>query len=181
MIEDTILAIYLLDGGVTPQEDKKAKRKLEPLIERFFDVKLPTFKELTGGKGGFADLPIAAGSPYACKDADYALRLWHLLSPRLKAEHLQSVYEADRALVYPIVRIKRAGILADVATLRTLSAEFSQAVDDCFAKLQAIEPEINPASHRQLRALLYDKLGLPSTRQTKKGAARSTDKIPWRI
>ena len=100
------------------------------------------------------------------------LRLWHVLKPRMAAEHITTVYETlERPLVPVLARMERRGISIDRQVLSRLSGEFAQRAGrrsrPRSSKL-AGEP-LNPGSPKQLGDILFGKMGLPGGTKTKTG------------
>ena len=100
------------------------------------------------------------------------LRLWHVLKPRMAAEHMTSVYETlERPLLPVLARMERRGISIDRQVLSRLSGEFAQRAGALEAEIQTLAGEpLNPGSTKQLGDFLFGKLGLPGGNKTKTGA-----------
>jgi len=63
---------------------------------------------------------------YAAEDADFTLRLWHVLKPRVGTEHLLNLYERiERPMVRATALMETAGVKIDEKALRGLSADFT--------------------------------------------------------
>ncbi len=167
-IDDTMLISYALDSGMNGHG-------MDELSQVHLDHKPISFKEVAGkGKQAvtFDLVAVDAATRYAAEDADVTLRLWHLLKPRLAAEHKATVYETlERPLVPVLVAMEREGVLVDRAVLARLSGEFAQAAE-------AIEKEVhklaggpfNIGSPKQLGDILFGQMGLSGGRKTPTGA-----------
>src|SRR5262249_15316008 len=122
-IDDTMLMSYVLDAG-------RGDHGMDPLAERFLGHRTIYYGEVAGtGKShvGLANVAIEKATEYAAEDADVTLRLWHLLKPRLVAEHMVTVYETlERPLVPVLARMERRGISIDRQVLARLSGDFAQ-------------------------------------------------------
>lgn len=133
------------------------------------------FAEVAGsGKNQitFDRVPLDQACAYAAEDADYTLRLWHILKPRLITQQVTTVYErTERPLVPVVAAMETAGIMVDPAVLRGLSQDFAK-------RMGALEQEIhrlagqsfNVASPKQLGEVLFGALGLPGGVRGKNGA-----------
>ncbi|MBC8130225.1 MAG: DNA polymerase I, partial [Rhizobiaceae bacterium] len=168
-IDDTMLISYALDASSSLQG-----HGLDELSERFLGHTPITFKEVCGsGKGAksIAACPIAKVTEYAAEDADVALRLWHVLKPRLVAEGMISVYERlERPLVPVLARMEERGIRTDRQILSRLSGRFAQKAAGLEAEIAEMAGEaFNPGSPKQLGDILFGKLGLPGGKKTKTG------------
>ena len=166
--DDTMLMSYVLDAG-------RSSHGMDPLSERYLNHKPIPFSEVAGtGKSQvtFDCVTIEKASEYAAEDADVTLRLWHVLKPRLAAEHMSSVYETlERPLVNVLARMERRGISIDRQVLSRLSGEFAQRDAGLEAEIQELAGQpVNPGSPKQLGDVLFGKLGLPGGTKTKTGA-----------
>jgi DNA polymerase I len=165
--DDTMLMSYVVDAG-------RANHGLEALTNRYFDHATVDFGELTGsGKSRitFDCVQIDKAAQYAAERADMAMRLWHVLKPRMAAEHTATVYETlERPLVPVLARMERRGISIDRQVLSRLSGEFAQRAGALEAEIQTLAGEpLNPGSPKQLGDILFGKLGLPGGTKTKTG------------
>ena len=165
--DDTMLMSYVLDAG-------RYGHALEPLANRYFDHATIDLNAITGsGKSRitFDCVPIDKATEYAAEDADMAVRLWHVLKPRMAAEHTATVYETlERPLVPVLARMERRGISIDRQVLSRLSGEFAQRAGALEAEIQELAGEpLNPGSPKQLGDILFGKLQLPGGTKTKTG------------
>jgi DNA polymerase I len=166
--DDTMLMSYVLDAG-------RSDHGIDPLATRYFDHSTIDYNEITGSgrsKLTFDCVEVEKAAEYAAEDADAALRLWHVLKPRLVAEHVSSVYETlERSLVPVLARMERRGISIDRDALAQLSHEFGRKAVALESEIQALVGEpLNPGSTKQLAEILFGKLGLPGGIKTKTGA-----------
>ena len=136
--------------------------------------------ETVRGKGAkapdFDRLPPDAVLAYACERADLPLQAAEPLTTRLDGARLTTVYrELEDPLIPVLVHIERAGVRVDVDAL----VEQSRQMDGELSRLQAeiftlAGEEFNINSPRQLSAILFEKLGLPTRKKTGKTRAAST-------
>ena len=166
--DDTMLMSYALDAGLHGHG-------MDELSELHLGHKPIPYSEVAGsGKAQvtFDQVPVDKAVAYAAEDADVTLRLFHVLRPRLVAEHRVTVYETlERPLVPVLVDMERAGIKVDRNVLARLSGDFAQ-------KMAQYEEEIyelaghrfNIGSPKQLGEILYDKMGHEGGKKTKTGA-----------
>lgn len=166
--DDTMLMSYALDAGLHGHG-------MDELSELHLGHKPIPYSEVAGsGKAQvtFDQVTVDKAVAYAAEDADVTLRLFHVLRPRLVAEHRLTVYETlERPLVPVLVDMERAGIKVDRNVLARLSGDFAQ-------KMAQYEEEIyelaghrfNIGSPKQLGEILYDKMGHEGGKKTKTGA-----------
>ncbi len=135
------------------------------LSEIFLNLPLKDINELL--KSGKNKILLSALEPTAvaetaCESADYILRLYQILKPRLYQQKVISIYENfDRPLVEVLRKAEDVGIMVDAAALKDLSKDF------CL-KLSLLEQEIfqlageefNIGSPKQIGEILFEKQGI---------------------
>ncbi|MEP6733204.1 MAG: DNA polymerase I [bacterium] len=171
LVSDTMIASYVLDPG-------RRSHGLELLALEFLDHKLTSYDDLCGkGKQRlpYDIVPIPCARDYSCEAVDVIWQLEQRFRPQLEA---QQIYELYRDVEIPLVRVlanvEWAGIEIDRAWFASLKERFAR-------ERQRVEQEIyvsaggefNINSNPQLREVLFDRLGLPSSKRTSTGP--STD------
>ena len=169
---DTLLASYLLDAT-------RSGHDLGDLALETIGYKAIALEDVVG-KGAKAlspaDVPVDAVVEYAGERSDLALQVADHLRGQLARDGLEPLYRDLELPLLPVLAdLERAGILLDTAAL----AAQSVAMD---AQLSALQEEIhilagepfNINSPRQLSAILFEKLQLPSRKRTGKTKAAST-------
>lgn len=169
---DTMVASYVLDPG-------RREHNLEALVLTHLGHKMISYHEVVGKKGEgqipFADVPVRRAADYACEDVDYTLRLKKLLEPRLQEQLLEDLYRnLELPLVPVLARMEANGIRIEPEVFSAMNRRLA-------GMLASLEEEIrkeagqdlNLNSTPQLRALLFQKLGMPVIKKTKTGP--STD------
>lgn len=166
--DDTMLLSYTLGAGLHGHG-------LDELALRYFSHSMISFAEVCGSgksKITFDQVPLAEACAYAAEDADYTLRLWHVLRARVQQEHLSQVYERiERPLLPVIAAMETAGVKIDAAVLGALSQRFAkqqQELESTIFKLAG--QEFNVGSPKQLGEVLFDALALPGGQKSKTGA-----------
>lgn len=173
--DDTMLLSYVLAAGAHGHG-------LDELAELHFKHKMIAYDDVTGtGKNRivFACVALDKATDYAAEDADYSLRLWHVLKPQIAPQHVASVYERiERPLVPVVAAMESAGILIDAEVLRRQSAGFSR-------RMQTLEEEIhklaghpfNVGSPKQLGEVLFAEMGLQGSAKGKTGAYSTSSDV----
>ena len=163
---DTMIAAYLV-------EPTRRSYKLDDLCLDL-GLALTSFAEVVHGDTrdeAFASVPIDAARDYSCEDVYGALYLWQDLEPALHSLELSALFfEVEIPLIPILADMELAGISVSTSVLEELSVEFA-------GKLLLLEQEIytlagrefNIQSPKQLGAILFDELHLPSGRKTKSG------------
>ena len=170
---DTMLASYLINPA-------KRAHSLDQIALDFLDHKTITYKEVTGTperKSGFSKVPLDEAVTYACEDADITLMAHGVLEPRLKEAGLTRLFErVEMPLVSVLARMEMTGIRINPDMLRDLSSSFEQQLLTIENDIHALAGEpFNIKSSQQLGRILFDKLGLPVQKKTKKRTGYSTD------
>jgi DNA polymerase I len=161
---DTELASYLLDPA-------ESGYLLEELVLRYLGLELATAgapqAEGTLDLDGAADDRPAEAGRFALAVA----RLAPAVTEALSHQGLRDLYDAvERPLVRVLARMEQVGVAVDVEWLRALNQRLADEAVELEKRIQeeAGEPfKVN--STPQLRAVLFDKLGLTPQKKTKTG------------
>lgn len=169
---DTMVLSYLL-------EPNWGKHNLNTLALTYLNTKAISYNEVVGkGKNEVTMNAVAVErvTPYACQDADVALKLSAHLLPRIREEKLESLYrDIELPLISVLADMEMWGIKVDSRTLKGLSSELQESLKHEEKKIYALsEDPFNINSPQQLGHVLFEKMGLPSLRRTKKTRGFST-------
>jgi DNA polymerase I len=170
---DTMVAAFLLEPDrPTFNMDSLARDILSHETIRYADVAGSGAKQVTLDR-----VDVARVTDYAAEDADVTLRLAEALEPRLIARGLDRLYrEVDGPLLPVLARMEAHGIIVDVPRLDAMSAEMAEALTRERREIHALAgTQFNVDSPKQLRAVLFDRLGLTPGRKTAKSGVASTD------
>jgi DNA polymerase-1 len=170
VVGDSALASYLVDPT------RHLPHRLEQVAREYLHVGLQPIRGLLGtgaGRRTFSDLTIDKAGAWTCHQADAAGACWRALQPRLREEGTERVLtDVDLPLSRVLAELELAGIAVDDAVLRRIEERLVAERDGLLAEVHAAAGRaFNPASHRQLGAVLFEELGLPWTRRTKTGYA----------
>jgi DNA polymerase I len=166
--DDVMLMSYVLDAGRTGHG-------LEELSRRHLDHAMLNMADIIG-KGRtlvpFETVEVTRACSICAETADVTLRVWRLLSARLVAERVATVYQTlERPLVPVLAHMEQRGISIDTEVLSRLSGNFAQKTGALEAEIQDIAGEpLNPGSPKQIADILFGKMKLPGGRKTKTGA-----------
>ncbi len=173
--EDTLLQSYVLESHKPHDMDNLALRHL--------NIKTISYAEVVG-KGAkqlcFDQVDLDIATRYAAEDADITLQLHQCLVPQIEAQSgLRHVY---RDIELPTMRVlfimERNGVLLDSALLQIQSRELGEKLIALEAKAyQAAEQPFNLNSPKQLREILFDKLGLPVKKKTPSGDPSTDEEV----
>jgi DNA polymerase-1 len=170
---DSLLAAYLLDPD-------RADYKLDELSQDFLSHKMIAFEEVTGTKGkgaDFAAVSVEQATQYAAEDADVALRLCDLFTPKLKEAGLTRILDdLELPLAEVIGRLELRGVRIDPDLLRAQSKEFEGRIAEMEKEIHGLAGyEFNVSSPKQLGEVLFDKLQLPVIERTKTGPSTNAE------
>ncbi|MGD8241666.1 MAG: DNA polymerase I, partial [Desulfobacterales bacterium] len=170
---DTMIASYLLNPS-------KRSHSLDQIALDFLGHKNITYEEVAG-KGRqqvtFDMVPLEEAVPYACEDADITLLAYQTLVPQIEALALTDLMKrVELPLIPVLMRMEMNGVLLDTDRLRTLSGSFQKQLEAVEAEIHTLAGEsFNIKSSQQLGQILFEKLGLPVQKKTKKKTGYSTD------
>jgi DNA polymerase-1 len=172
---DTLLESYVLDSTARHDMDSLAERHLKLRTIHFEDVAGKGAKQLT-----FNQVALEQAGPYAAEDADVTLRLHRCLWPRLEREPgLRRLYEElEIPLIDVLARMERIGVRVDAAALRQQSDELAKRLWELEQQAHDLAGgRFNLGSPKQLQAILFERLGLPSGKKTATGQASTAEDV----
>jgi DNA polymerase-1 len=173
VVFDTMLASYLLNPS-------KRAHNLDQIALDFLGHKTITYQDVTGkGKNasGFSEVPLEKAVPYACEDADITLMAKNVLMPKLERIGLRDLLEQVEMPLIPVLKkMEMRGVCIDKERLHTLSKSFAHQLERLEGNIYSTAgEEFNIKSSQQLGRILFEKLGLPVQKKTKKKTGYSTD------
>ncbi len=170
---DTMLMSYLIDPS-------KRAHGLDRIAEDFLGHQNISY-EAVAGKGkkalSFDQVPLEKATPYASEDADITLMAYHVLRESLEKKGLLDLLEkVEMPLIPVLLRMEMSGICVDQVRLQELSSTFESELENIEAEIYRSAGEtFNIKSSQQLGHILFEKLGLPSVKKTRKTKGYSTD------
>lgn len=167
---DTMLGAYVLDPDYSPFN-------LDKLADRFLNYQTVKYKDIVPKKSTLLDVDFDTVVNYACEDADIALRLYNVLKPEIDESPVKNLfYDIEMPLIKVLGDIELAGVNIDITYFKNMSSKMEKELKALQQKIYDLNDgeEFNINSPKQLQEILFDKLGLKSTKKTGAGA-RSTD------
>ena len=148
---------------------------LKTLVPELISDELPSFSEVTGGRH-FDELDPADEETvrYACADADYTLRLYHLFNnwfDKWLPKHRVIVEQVESPTAVYCGLMKYNGILVDAERMSDRAAECEERLAKLREDIAFIIGEVNigaNASTSAFKEYLYKDLGLPVLKTTAK-------------
>jgi DNA polymerase-1 len=171
---DTMVAHYL----VAPEEP----HGLDALVRRYLAYHMIPISELIGtGKAQLSmrDVPLDLVAPYACEDADMALRLSVILRAELDAAGLRKVAEdIEFPLIDVLTDMEHAGIRIDPSVLESISGVLESELAELEQRIyEAAGGSFNIGSTQQLGTILFERLGLRVVSKTGTGKPSTREDV----
>ncbi|NNF58708.1 MAG: DNA polymerase I [Rhodothermaceae bacterium] len=178
-IFDTMVAHYLVD----PEES----HKLDDVAGFYLNYRPQPISDLIGtGKNALSmrDVPIEKVGPYACEDADVALRLVPILREKLEEDGLLAIAEEIEFPLIPVLAdMEMAGVKVNPSILEEISTDLGTDLGRLQAEIyKTAGTEFNIASPKQLGEILFSPssaggLGLTPIEKTKSGAPSTNERV----
>ncbi|HKL89210.1 MAG TPA: DNA polymerase I, partial [Salinibacter sp.] len=170
---DTMVAHYL----VAPEEN----HNLDDVARSVLNYKMVPISDLLGDGEDISmrDVAVEETAPYACEDADIALRLADALEERLEEDELQEIAEE---MEYPLVRVlaemEHVGITVDTDVLDEISSRLESELSEIESEIYDLAgEEFNINSPQQLGVILFEKLDLPVVSKTPTGNPSTKESV----
>lgn len=173
VVHDTMLQSYVLDAT--------GRHDMDTLAETHLGHRTIAYSDITGkGKKqiGFDEVAVDKAAEYAGEDADVTLRLHQTLYPRVRDDdQLASVYrDIEMPLVPILAAMEATGVYVDADVLSGISRELGERMETLQQQCWELAGEqFNLGSAQQLQHILFDKLGLPVSSKTPKGAPSTNE------
>ncbi len=103
-------------------------------------------------------------------------QLYQIFAPQIFKQKLNQAYISyEKPLLLVLAQIEFNGVKIDITKMKELSDQFSQKINQLTSQIhQLAGQEFNIASTKQLSEILFDKMGLTSSKKSKKTGALST-------
>ncbi|MGA8260570.1 MAG: DNA polymerase I [Arenicellales bacterium] len=176
IVYDTMLESYVLDSVAN-------RHDLDTLSLKYLGHRTISYQDVAGkGKSQitFNEVPLEAAADYAAEDADVALRLHHVLWPRLeKEDRLKELFEKIEMPLLPVLAaMEQNGVRIDAAMLAEHGKELARQMDELEQKAYTLAgTAFNIGSPKQIQEVLYDRLELPVLRKTPKGQPSTAENV----
>jgi DNA polymerase-1 len=137
-------------------------------------IEMTPITDLIGSRGkqiSMSQVEINKAADYACADADMTVRLTELLKTELNQQKLWQLFsEVEMPLVPVLIHMERNGVALDVEMLNQMARRLGEQLKKLEAEIySSVGHQFNVNSPQQLSSVIFDELGLPSTRKTKSG------------
>ncbi len=171
---DTMVAHYL----IAPEQS----HSLSEVARGVLNYRMVPITDLIGeGKEQISmrDVDVQDAAPYACEDADVALRLADILRARLDDNDLLDIAESIEFPLIPVLgRMEAAGIRVDTDVLDAISERLAEKLDEIETEIfELAGEEFNINSTQQLGEILFEKLDLPVVSKTSTGRPSTKESV----
>ena len=169
---DTMIASYLLDPS-------RRSHALDVLSMEYLGHRMITYKDVVERKKlkNFSEVEINDAMRYSCEDCHVTWLLKDILFERLKKAGLFELFKnVEIPLIEVLAHMEKTGVLLDQDGIRRLGKEFGERISRLEEEIFRVSEErFNINSPQQLQFVLFEKLGLKSTKKTKKKTGLATD------
>ncbi|HXV75972.1 MAG TPA: DNA polymerase I [Candidatus Polarisedimenticolaceae bacterium] len=168
---DTMVAAFLLNS-------ERSRYRLDALASEYLGLPPDSSAAGTAQDAPASEqIDVERATVRAGRDADLTLRLGRELERRLDEARLRRLYDTIDGPLLPILQaMETHGIRVDVGLLARMSEEMERSLEVAREKIHRLAgTEFNVDSPKQLREILYDRLGLRPRRKTAKSKVASTD------
>ncbi|NUU96787.1 DNA polymerase I [Marinitoga sp. 1138] len=165
---DTMIAAYL----VSPDS---RRFNMDDLAKKYLDYETIKYDDIVKKDTLFAntlkDVDPEKVAEYSGEDADITLRLFYVLKPRIYEFQLEKVMEEiENPLIPVLAKMELNGVFFDIPYLKELEKEYKNITKNILNEIQEIAGySVNPNSPKQIRELLFEKLGIKPKKKTKGG------------
>jgi DNA polymerase-1 len=125
-----------------------------------------------------ADVDFETVLHYACRDADATRRVYPILNTRIADANLQGPLDRDYSIVPMIIAMEKVGLQVDTNHMEELGESYAKRKLEVIDEIAAMFMRyIDPASHDQVRDLLFNQLGLKPKWRTKGGSLSTNQEV----
>lgn len=173
-IFDTMVAHYL----VAPEEN----HNLDDVARGVLNYEMVPITDLIGDgveENSMREVDIEDAAPYACEDADIALRLADELQGQLEEGNVLNVaHDMEFPLVRVLAEMEFRGIRLDTDVLDEISKRLEGRLDEIESQIfELAGEEFNINSTQQLGEILFEKLDLPVVTKTPTGKPSTKESV----
>lgn len=163
---DTMILSWLLDTN--------EKVGLDYQIDKYFNHKMIAFKDVVKKGENFSNVDITSACDYAAEDALMTLKLFNkqleIFKEKNEEELLKLAFDMEFDFIYVLADMENNGIKVDVNLLKELKETNNKYIQELTAQIYKISGvEFNINSPKQLGVVLFETLGLATSKKTKTG------------
>ncbi|MDR1614347.1 MAG: DNA polymerase I [Campylobacteraceae bacterium] len=165
---DTMIMAWLLDSESSVGMDSLAKR--------LFGYNTIKFSDVVPKNATFANVELSDACKYSAEDAWITLKFYHKLKELLEPKLLELASGIEFPFITVLRFMENEGIKVDTAYLKELLEKSGNAINTLTREIYALSnKEFNINSTQQMGAVLFEHLGLASSKKTKTGYSTDED------
>ncbi|PAF51690.1 DNA polymerase I [Helicobacter sp. 13S00401-1] len=165
VIQDSMILAWLIDPS--------GYVGLDACMKRYFNHDMIKFDSLFNKKSkykDFSNIEVEDASLYAGEDALATLKLFNKLKDLIEKPLLDLAYSLEFPFIKTIMSMEKLGIHINKPYFQKLLNELNEKLASLTEKIHALSPvPFNINSTKQLGEVLYERLGLQSSKKTKTG------------
>jgi DNA polymerase-1 len=155
--EDTQAIAHLLDEQQPTGLKVLAQKYLNETTDEDEVLKVWRRKNKMKKEDGYAPIPNEILAPYAAKDAEFTLRLYNLLWPRLPKD-MHALYQTEKELTLALLCIEAQGMSINRDYVTEKRKEYGDRLYKLKSRIgEIVGEEFNPQSHQQVLAALAER------------------------
>ncbi|CAM3511172.1 DNA polymerase I [Arcobacter aquimarinus] len=163
---DTMILSWLLNTN--------EKVGLDYQIDKHFRHKMISFSDVVKKGENFSNVEISKACEYAAEDALMTLKLFNrqleIFKEKNEEEILKLAFDVEFDFIYVLAEMENNGIKIDVELLKEYKEKSNKYISELTSKIHEISGvEFNINSTKQLGVVLFETLGLPTSKKTKTG------------
>ncbi|GGH57053.1 DNA polymerase I [Rothia aerolata] len=178
VVEDPVLSSYVC-GHVPSARRRFFEAMMEDLTDAYLRTEFPKAEVKESAQGELFSLEAEVDLEYVALVARYIQELAYALHADLAEQNQLKLYEEiELPLATVLAQMERAGIAVDSTVLAELKDHYNtfikQATEEAY---RLIDHEVNLGSPKQLQAVLFEELELPTTRKLKSGYSTDAESM----
>lgn len=163
---DTMILSWLLDTS--------EKVGIDYQVKKYFGKTLIAFDDIVEKGRDFSSIDIQKACEYASEDAFYTLKLFNkqkeIFQNRQEEDLLNIAFKMEFYFIYVLASMEQKGIKLDTTLLKTYKEQSLENLSSLTKEIYKLsEEEFNINSPKQMGVILFEKLGLESSKKTKRG------------
>ncbi|MEZ4693532.1 MAG: DNA polymerase I [Aliarcobacter sp.] len=163
---DTMILSWLLNTN--------EKVGLDYQIDKYFRHKMISFSDVVKKGENFSNVEISKACEYAAEDALMTLKLFNrqleIFKEKNEEEILKLAFDVEFDFIYVLAEMENNGIKIDVELLKEYKEKSNKYISELTSKIHEVSGvEFNINSTKQLGVVLFETLGLPTSKKTKTG------------
>ena len=163
---DTMILSWLLNTN--------EKVGLDYQIDKYFRYKMISFSDVVKKGENFSNVEISKACEYAAEDALMTLKLFNrqleIFKEKNEEEILKLAFDVEFDFIYVLAEMENNGIKIDVELLKEYKEKSNKYISELTSKIHEVSGvEFNINSTKQLGVVLFETLGLPTSKKTKTG------------